>query len=316
MSFHNVQFPTGIDLQTSGGPGFNTVILENESAVETRVARWAQSKRKWRLQYKGNYLSDIYTIIEFYMARSGSLFSFRFKDWVDFTTASDGVSAYAFDDQVIGTGDGTTTTFQLKKLYTSGATTRSRNITKPVLGEVLIGINGVNQASGWTFSDSTGIVTFSVAPTDTHPVTAGFEFDNHVRFSKENDSRLATQHVDTGLYMLPDIMIEEVKETLALDDEPSLRGARYETITADLSIEFVEAIMWTISADAGRTVILPDYTNLPLGGPYFYIGRDGGSAFAIDDHLAVTVEAATVDATVYTMILGLDSGGNKKWYSH
>lgn len=270
----------------------------------------------WDIVYHGNYTSDIHTLIQFYMARSGSLFSFRFKDFTDFTTASDGVSAHAFDNVQIGTGDGSTTTFQLVKKYTSGGVTRTRNITKPVNGQVLIGINGVNQASGWTVDDTTGIVTFTTAPTHTHPVTAGFEFDNHVRFSKENDRVLKLTNMDLNQFSAQGLTLEEVKESLILNDEVALRGARYETITSDLSISYNQAMFWNIHSDtASLSVILPNYTSLPLGGPYFFIRRDGGTqAFSIEDHLANSIIASTVDDTVYEVMLGLDSSGTKEWH--
>ena len=71
------------------------------------------------------------------------------------------------------------------KRYTSGAQTWTRTITKPVAGTLLVALNGVNQASGWTVDALTGIVTFTVAPGNGVAVSAGFEFDVPVRFDSE-----------------------------------------------------------------------------------------------------------------------------------
>ncbi|MSU92040.1 TIGR02217 family protein, partial [Rhodobacteraceae bacterium 2CG4] len=85
----------------------------------------------------------------------------------------------------IGTGDGTTTAFQLTKLYASGAQSWTRVITKPVTGTVRIALGGVEQPSGWTVDTTTGVVTFAAAPGAGVAITAGFEFDVPVRFDTD-----------------------------------------------------------------------------------------------------------------------------------
>jgi len=303
MSFHNVRFPTNIDIGINGGPGFRTFIIENEGGVETRASRWNSERRRWSLSYRGDLEADIYTIIEFYMARSGALFSFRFKDYRDFTTASDGVSAYAFDDVQIGTGDGSETAFQLVKKYSSGAITRTRNITKPVTGSVAVGINGVNQASGWTVDTTTGIVTFTSAPGSGLTVTAGFEFDNHVRFDQKDDDLLQVRSVDPELFVLPDLQIVEVKDELQLGDEPSYGGAVYKSISADIELAVSEARVYSIiTANGTENIDLPDHANLPVGGPYFYISV-GGAGGNIRDESNNNLVTGAGSMVIYTAIL-------------
>ena len=81
--------------------------------------------------------------------------------------------------------EGTTTTFQLMKRYTSGAQSWTRAIAKPVAGSVHIAIGGVEQLSGWSVDTMTGVVIFSAAPGAGIAVTAGFEFDVPVRFDSD-----------------------------------------------------------------------------------------------------------------------------------
>ena len=88
-------------------------------------------------------------------------------------------------DQPVGTGNGAATQFQLTKRYISGAQSWTRTITKPVAGTVSIALNGTPQASGWSVSTSTGLITFTTAPTAGVAVTAGFEFDVPVRFDTD-----------------------------------------------------------------------------------------------------------------------------------
>lgn len=114
----------------------------------------------------------------------------------------------AFNDQVIGTGTGALTTFQLSKTYGSIYSPYTREITKPVAGTVKIGVNGVNQPSGWTVNTVTGIVTFAVAPANGHTVTAGYEFDVPVRFNTD------FLEIDLSAFEagnIPDIPIVEIR---------------------------------------------------------------------------------------------------------
>lgn len=77
------------------------------------------------------------------------------------------------------------TLFQLTKRYASGAQSWTRAITKPVAGTVTIALNGTPQASGWSVSTATGLVTFATAPAAGVTITAGFEFDVPVRFDTD-----------------------------------------------------------------------------------------------------------------------------------
>ena len=64
---------------------------------------------------------------------------FRWKDWGDYRSALASSPITAFD-QLIGTGDGVSRDFALRKAYSSGAQTIYRAITKPVAGSVLAGV--------------------------------------------------------------------------------------------------------------------------------------------------------------------------------
>jgi uncharacterized protein (TIGR02217 family) len=88
-------------------------------------------------------------------------------------------------DEALGTGDSTTTAFQLVKRYASGAQSWTRAITKPVQGTVRIALAGIEQPSGWSVDTTTGLLTFSVAPGAGVAITAGFEFDVPVRFDTD-----------------------------------------------------------------------------------------------------------------------------------
>lgn len=212
-AFHEIQFPGKISYGSTGGPKRLTQIVGLKSGFEERNQTWAHSRRKYNagigVQKLGGTPQAIQMVLQFWEARSGPLYGFRWKDWTDFTSHFGGwrVSP-AFDDQTIGAGDGVTTTFQLVKSYEDTAGTYVRPINKPVSGTVLIGLGGVNQASGWTVDTTTGIVTFDTAPGNGVQVSAGYEFDVPVRFD-EDELELSVDAFDAG--SVPAIDVIEIR---------------------------------------------------------------------------------------------------------
>lgn len=207
MAFHEIRFPTGIAFGSRGGPQRRTTIVTSGSGFEHRNAQWADSKRSYNAGYGLKSLNDLYDVIEFFEERNGRVHGFRWKDKIDWKSCRPRESV-TFTDQGIGVGDGSTTMFQLTKTHGTTINPYLRDIKKPVIGTVRVGINGIEQTSGWTIDTTTGIVTFLVAPPDTHLVTAGFEFDIPVRFDTDF---LEIDYANFGAGAIPDIPIMEVR---------------------------------------------------------------------------------------------------------
>src|SRR5690606_6994239 len=100
--------------------------------------------------------------------------TFLHKDWGD----------YRAEDEQFGIGDGTTTTFQLKKVSTLAGTsaTYERIITKPKSG-VTIYVDGIE--TGASVSTTDGTVQFASAPDNGAILTWTGEFYVHVRFDTD-----------------------------------------------------------------------------------------------------------------------------------
>ncbi|MET4130088.1 DUF2460 domain-containing protein [Roseovarius sp. MBR-6] len=162
MAFHEVRFPDNISRGARGGPERRTQIVELASGDEKRNASWANSRRRYDVAYGIRRADDLAAVVAFFEARNGRLHGFRFKDWGDHKSCLPSGTPSP-TDQTIGTGDGTTTAFQLVKRYTSGAQSWTRAIAKPVAGTVRIAISGVEQPSGWSVDTATGVVTFGTA---------------------------------------------------------------------------------------------------------------------------------------------------------
>ena len=207
MAFHEIRFPDSISRGAKGGPERRTRIVELASGDEERNASWANSRRRYDVSYGVRRADDLAAVVAFFEARNGRLHAFRFKDWSDYKSCLPS-AAPAPTDQIIGTGNGSTTTFALTKTYASGAQSWARAILKPVAGTVTVSLNGVAQGSGWSVNTTTGIITFAAPPATGAVIRAGFEFDVPVRF--DTDELPVTLDIErTG--SIPSIPLIEVR---------------------------------------------------------------------------------------------------------
>jgi uncharacterized protein (TIGR02217 family) len=184
MAFHEVRFPDDISRGARGGPERRTQVVELASGDEERNASWADSRRRYDAAYGIRRADDLAAVIAFFEARNGRLHGFRWKDWGDYRSGLPSAPTTPID-QALGTGDGTTTAFQLVKRYESGSQAWVRRIVKPVTGTVRVARAGVEATSGWSVAATTGVATFATAPAAGVLVTAGFEFDVPVRFDTD-----------------------------------------------------------------------------------------------------------------------------------
>lgn len=188
MSFHEVRFPTSISRGAEGGPERRTDVVMLGSGFEERNSRWADSRRSYNAGYGIATLDDLHAVIAFFEERRGRLHGFRWKDHLDFSSAVPSASTTPLD-QMIGSGDGATASFQLAKRYGSAFAPWQREIRKPVAGTVSVAVGGVVRHAGthYAVDDATGVVTFLPGhiPASGLDVTAGFEFDVPVRFDTD-----------------------------------------------------------------------------------------------------------------------------------
>jgi len=199
MAFIEVRFPTAIAYGSAGGPEYSTDIVITQSGYEQRNANWSQARARYNVAHGVKTQAQLDTLIAFFRARKGRADGFRFKDWTDYQVTA----------QLIATGDGTTTVFQLVKSYLSGGVTESRIVSKPVSGTVNLYLNGTLQAgSAYTLDITTGLVTFHTAPAGSVAVSADFQFDVPVRFDTD---RLSATIDSYGSNSWHDIPLVEVR---------------------------------------------------------------------------------------------------------
>ena len=209
MAFHEVRFPANLSFGSVGGPERRTEIVSLTNGFEERNTPWSQSRRRYDAGVGLRGLDDIGELISFFEARQGQLHGFRWKDWADYKSCPASATV-DMADQVVGTGDGVTTEFQLVKTYASGGENQVRIIRKPVAGTVKVGLQGDAQAEGvhFTVDAVTGVLTFAAAPAVNERVTAGFEFDVPVRFDTDRI------HVSVASFQagdVPNVPVVEVR---------------------------------------------------------------------------------------------------------
>lgn len=157
----NAVFPTliGLGWPVKKTPTWNTIQQRAASGQEVRVA--LQSYPLYAFELIFNVLksadsnTDFQALIDFYNARQGAYDDFLFDDKSDDSIPASSPSQF-------GTGDGTTTSWQLTRAISS------MGFIEPVMnlnGAPVIYVNGSVQASGYTISSS-GVITFTAAPSN------------------------------------------------------------------------------------------------------------------------------------------------------
>ena len=189
MSFFNQEFPRAISFLAQGGPVFSTTVNEGFSGGEQRNRNWSRTRGEWTidLAFKDQAFFDL--AHAFFLCVGGQADSFRFFDHKDNQATN----------EIIGYGDGTTTSFQLIKTYVSGSRSYVRNITNPIQATVMdfqnnpltntvvvrVGNTLQSLTTNYTVNDSTGLVSFVTPPSAGSPppvITASCQFHFPVRF--------------------------------------------------------------------------------------------------------------------------------------
>lgn len=172
MSFIDARLNSRYRYGFVGGPNWNTMVTQLQSGRNRKRKAWAMPHHKYTANYATFNEAEKAELLNAFMAAGGSFSSFRFKDWNDWQ---------AFD-QVIGTGDGTSTPMQLVKHYTFGPTTFTRTITLPL--NVVVKDEDGNVLSV-TVAPTTGLVTPSSPWPSGKDIIASFDFDVRVSFSQD-----------------------------------------------------------------------------------------------------------------------------------
>ncbi|UTC29885.1 hypothetical protein BAJUN_02790 [Bajunvirus bajun] len=189
--FHEILFPPTISYGSSGGPRFKTTLFTTDAGYEQRNIDWTEVRHEYDVahamrEFDGTLnVAGIHQLHAFFMARAGRSHGFRFKDWNDHRVD---------DGQVLGSGDGGTTSFQIIKTYYEKQNENQwesifdRRITKVDWDSVItVRLDDeIINPMYWTLDYNTGILTFLTAPPVGASVTIdGVLFHVPVRFDTD-----------------------------------------------------------------------------------------------------------------------------------
>ena len=186
-------FPTlpGLGWSVSKAPRFATRIQRAVSGRELRVVDQPNPIWSWTLTYAmlrdehdtraasgpGVGYDELRTLMGFFLQQQGAFQPFLFDDPTDDTASA----------QAIGTGNGSTTMFQLVR--SMGVALPGGGFAEPITAPNAVSaiyFDGIVQsASGYGIDPTTGLVTFATPPPAGQLVTADFSYYFRVRFADD-----------------------------------------------------------------------------------------------------------------------------------
>ena len=181
LGFHNVRFPTDVSYGSAGGPRFKTHVFTALRGFEKRNIEWCQPIMEFNAAYGIKTDQQMLNVLNFYNARQGRAFGFRYKNWAN----------YNIVNQPFATGDGVSTRLPIWKFFGFQGARTYKRLRKIVPGSVTgVGIRAVgNMVEGVDYSINydEGEIALNQAPGYAVPVfCANLEFDEAVRFDEDN----------------------------------------------------------------------------------------------------------------------------------
>lgn len=191
-------FPAKIALMSRFGPSVQVSINAQIGGREDRISDHLRPRIRVVCASpisEGDYLE----VVDFFWAQEGPTYPFLMWDWSDYQGTA----------EPIGTGNGSTTAFQVIQRKTNAVRTLDRPITHIRAGTLAVRVNGVLQVvtTDYTVNLATGIITFTSPPGNGLAITADFEFDILVRFVND---WLPAEMNWRGAAAIPDIQMLEV----------------------------------------------------------------------------------------------------------
>lgn len=209
--FHDVLFPKAISYGSKGGPKFLTQIVTLASGKERRNIAWSQVRAEYDVSHGIKEAGQMSELREFFYARMGQAYSFRFFDHADNQIMEQQIASY---DAL----NPTLKKFQIYKSYVSGANQYVRKITKidstrdfilkiqPDVGSPTY----LTSPANFVLNYGTGEVTLTNALTSGQNLVVEFAvFHVHVRFGIDH---FDPEHDFWQVESWPSIPLFEIKE--------------------------------------------------------------------------------------------------------
>lgn len=340
MAFDNVRLDPRVSYGFGGGPGFRTDIASADGAWEERTQNWRIGRWSWNFSRDNWRAVDMTELQNFYLARRGAMYAFRFLDHHDFSTAADSKSAPTAIDQALDSGNGTTTAFQLRRQYPLAANdnqarTYVRDDLLPLHGEVasdvlasilpgvsagatiniLVAIDGT-PTTAFTFDMVGRRIIFNAAPANGAQITWGGFYDNVVRFGEDLDERFTRIAENFSQDTVPDIPIESLPEEVLIPETVDHGGYReWLSLTTNVSFSQQDGKVLNFApTTSGLKAFAEDITLIADGGPVWWlVNSNGSNSIAIVDHLGGAIGTLAASSTRQLFVKNVGDG-TKSWW--
>jgi uncharacterized protein (TIGR02217 family) len=212
-AFHEFLLPKEIAYGSSGGPKFKTTVFTSYMGYEQRNIDWELPLGNYDVSYGIKTQGEMNEIANLFQNVKGRGEGFRFYDWNDFKV----------ENEIIGYGDGLTTTFQVYKNYRETDHNGNehvyftRKVTKIAwdsesdiaLGVKPVGTTADTDGQYYTIDYDAGTLTFAIAPDPAVEVRVGYaEFHYPVHFGIDT---LDANHSAYSVSTWANVTIEEYR---------------------------------------------------------------------------------------------------------
>lgn len=189
MFLEEPRFPDSIAWGASGGPLFSTTVTPTPGGYEQRIAQQVDSLAVYEVGLVNKDAALTEELIAFFNIVKGRAHGFRFPDFQPGESTG--------TNEPIALGNGIWRTAQLTKRYQYGDWIYDRPIYKPVVGTVVVCLNGIILDEDEVQVDHTlGEITLYTPPAEGVLVTATYQFDVPARFDTDT-LQIARVDVDT-----------------------------------------------------------------------------------------------------------------------
>jgi uncharacterized protein (TIGR02217 family) len=162
-------------LEMKMGPVFQTTVIPLAGGYEDRNQDWTVALWRYDVELKNRPIAEIRAFQAHVLGRRGAANAFPLRDPLD----------NSLTDENIGTGDGTTAAFQIKKTYTDTDRSYARPIT--IVSSLVVKVAGVTKTVTTHYTVLEGVVTFTGGniPTAGQAVTVSCDFLIRVRYEAD-----------------------------------------------------------------------------------------------------------------------------------
>ncbi|QJA43167.1 hypothetical protein [Phaeobacter phage MD18] len=193
IGFHEVRFPEDVSWGSRGGPVYKTQVFTSHRGYEKRNVDWSQPMMQFNAAYGIKTDAHIMDVLNFFNARQGRLFGFRYKNWCN----------YRIKEGVIATGDGYSKRLPLWKFYGFAGSRHYKRLRKIVRGSVSgvqVGVEPVVEGVDFRIDYDAGEIVFNDPVGYGIPVRAiNLEFDEPVRFEEDSVENVIEQYNNNAL---------------------------------------------------------------------------------------------------------------------